>query len=258
VVQLRVFANRAYAAATAVNFLVGTAIFAGSLLLSLYCGTVMHYRALDIGRVFLMGTWIQLFIFPLAGRLVTRVDPRLLLLIANAGIFTSLWMNGHLTANASMRSIVTPLFVRAVGTGFGFVPLTFLAVASLRAVDRPGGTALFNLTRELGASIGTAWMSTMLDRHTKQSFTFITSHVDAYSSLVPEQSSLLLRGPGSRLYDPGRGALAALQQRISGQALLSSFNACFMLLAVAFAFATLLVFFMKRPQAGGSVDAAAH
>src|SRR5258708_17067963 len=56
VVDLRVFRNRAYAAATTLNFLVGTAIFAGSVLLSLYCGTILHYRALAIRRVFLIGT----------------------------------------------------------------------------------------------------------------------------------------------------------------------------------------------------------
>src|SRR5262249_3202709 len=105
VVELRVFANRAYSAATALNFLVGTAIFAGSLLLSLYCGTIMRYRAIDIGRVFLLGTWIQLLIFPLVGRLVTRVDPRLLLLVANTGIITSLWMNSHLLPSADTGSI---------------------------------------------------------------------------------------------------------------------------------------------------------
>ena len=259
VVELRVFKNRGYSAATALNFLVGTAIFAGSLLLSLYCGTIMHYRAIDIGRVFLFGSWIQLFIFPLAGRLVTKVDPRRLLVIATAGIFLSLWMNAHLTADAGMASIVLPLFIRAVGTGFGFVPLTFLAVASLRPSERPGGTALFNLTRELGASIGTAWMSTMLDRDTKKAFTFITSHVDAYNPLVTEQAAVLRHGPGSRIFDPGAGALAILQQRIGVQALLSAFNSCFLLLAMAFLAASWVILLMKRPTPGVALDAkAAH
>src|SRR5439155_10194893 len=156
----------------------------------------------------------------LAGRLVMKVDPRLLLVVANAGIFASLWMNGHLTADASMPAIVHPLFVRAIGTGFGFVPLTLLGVASLSPAQRPGGTALFNLTRELGASIGTAWMSTMLSRQVKQNFTFIISHVDAYGSLAAEQRTLLEHGPGARLFDPQGAALAVLNQRIGGQALL--------------------------------------
>ena len=254
VVDLRVFANRGYAAATALNFLVGTSVFAGSLLLSLYCGNIMHYRALDIGHVFLLGSWIQLLIFPLAGKLVTKVDPRMLLALSIAGIFTSLWMNAHLTADADTHALVLPLFIRAVGTGIGFVPLTFLAVASLSPSQRPAGTALFNLTRELGASIGTAWMSTMLDRESKRSFNFITSHVDAYSSVVADQLSLIERGPGSRIFDPSHGALAVLQQRISQQALLRAFNHNFLLLALAFLGSSWLILLMRRPSPGGAPD----
>jgi DHA2 family multidrug resistance protein len=259
VVELRVFANRAYAAATMLNFLVGTAVFAGSLLLSLYCGTIMHYRALDIGRVFLLGSWIQLLIFPVVGRLVSRVDPRLLLVVANGGIFTSLWLNAHLTGAADLHAIVQPLFVRAVGTGFGFVPLTILAVAALPAAQRPAGTALFNLTRELGASIGTAWMSTMLDRETHRAFTAITSHVTTATATANEQLALLTHGPGAQLWDPADGALAVLQQRIAGQALLRAFNHNFLLLALLFAGASWLIALMRRPQASAAVDSkAAH
>jgi DHA2 family multidrug resistance protein len=258
VVDLRVFRNRAYAAATTLNFLVGTAIFAGSVLLSLYCGTILHYRALDIGRVFLMGTWIQLLIFPVVGKLVTRVDPRLLLVIANAGIFGSLWLNAHLTAEVTTGQVALPLFVRAIGTGFGFIPLTVLGVASLPPAQRPGGTALFNLTRELGASIGTAWMSTTLARQVKQNFTFITSHVDAYGTLVAEQRALLEHGPGARLFDPQGAALAVLNQRIGAQALLRAFNNTFLLLGFAFLAASWVIVLMRRPRRGAPVDAGAH
>ena len=258
VVDLRVFNNRCYASTTTLNFLVGTAIFAGSVLLSLYCGTIMHYRALDIGRIFLRGTWIQLFIFPVVGRLVTKVDPRFLLAVACAAIFTSLWLNAHLTADATLGDVVEPLFVRAIGTGCGFVPLTFLAVAALPPHQRPGGTALFNLTRELGASVGTAWMSTMLDRQARQNFTFITSHVDAYSPLVVERRVLLEQGAGARLFEPGDATLAVLKARISEQALLCAFNSNFLLLAFAFLAATGLIVFMRRPIAGDAVDAGGH
>jgi DHA2 family multidrug resistance protein len=258
VVELRVFQNRGYAAATTLNFLIGTAVFAGSLLLSLYCGTIMRYRALDIGRVFLLGSWIQLLIFPLAGRLVMKIDPRLLLVVANTGIFTSLWLNGHLTADASMPAIVHPLFIRAIGTGFGFVPLTLLGVASLPPSQRPGGTALFNLTRELGASIGAASMSTLLDRESKRAFNAITSHVDGYGTVLAEQASALKLGPGSRVFDPEAGVLAVLRQRIAGQALLSAFNHCFLLLAFAFLAASWLILFMRRPPAQGVDTSSAH
>jgi DHA2 family multidrug resistance protein len=131
-------------------------------------------------------------------------------------------------------------------------------VASLPPSQRPGGTALFNLTRELGASIGTAWMSTMLDRESKRSFNFITSHVDAYSSTVQDQLSLLEHGPGARLADGHDAALAVLRQRISQQALLHAFNHNFLLLAFAFAGASWLVLLMRRPDARGVDTKGAH
>src|SRR6185503_16969241 len=78
VVDLRVFANRSYTAATGINFIVGTALFAGSFLFSLYCGTVMRYSALDIGLIFLKGSAIQLLLMPLIGRFGGKVDGRIL------------------------------------------------------------------------------------------------------------------------------------------------------------------------------------
>jgi MFS transporter, DHA2 family, multidrug resistance protein len=246
VVELRVFKNRSYAAATTLNFLVGTCIFAGSVLLSLFCGTVLHYRALDIGKVFLCGSWIQLLIFPLVGKLVTRVDARILLAFACTGIFTSLWLNAHLTATATFGDVVTPLFIRGVGIGFGFVPLTFIAVSALPQRERPGGTALFNLTRELGASVGTAWMSTTLERHAKQNFTFLTSHVDAYSALVVDWRAFLEQAAQGRVFDAPAGTLAVLKDRLNAQAVLCAFDGSFFALALAFLAATGLVVFMRK------------
>ena len=175
-----------------------------------------------------------------------------------AGIFTSLWLNAHLTAEVSLGQVAFPLFVRAIGTGFGFVPLTMLGVASLPPAQRPGGTALFNLTRELGASIGTAWMSTMLARQVKQNFTVITSHVDAYGSLAAEQRALLEHGPGARLFDPQGAALAVLNQRIGAQALLKAFNNSFLWLGLAFLAASWVIVLMRRPQRGGALATDAH
>ena len=248
-VDLRVFKDRGYAAATGLNFLVGTSIFAGSFVFSLYLGTIMHYRALDIGLVFLRGSWIQLLIFPVVGALVSRIDPRRLLLVSFAGICLSLYLNGHLTPQADTFHLVLPVFVRAVGTGFGFVPLTFLAVSSLPVDKRPAGTALFSVTRELGASIGTAAMSTLLDRRQKEFFSATTSHVDIYSATTQEQLRTIAEGPGTRLANGGNaadGALALMQLRITTQALLRAFNEAFMTLAVCVGVGMVLIFLIRR------------
>ena len=68
---------------------------------------------------------------------MSKVDPRLLLVVANAGIFTSLWLNAHLRADVTTGQVALPLFV-AIGTGSGFGSNDGFGVASLPAAQRPG------------------------------------------------------------------------------------------------------------------------
>src|SRR5262249_61875739 len=79
VVDLRVFRNRSYTAGTLLNLLVGLALFSGSFLFSLFCGTVLRYSALNIGMVFLVAGIPQVLLMPLVGKFGDRIDGRFIL-----------------------------------------------------------------------------------------------------------------------------------------------------------------------------------
>jgi DHA2 family multidrug resistance protein len=257
VVDLRVFKSRSYAAATSLNFLIGTALFAGSFLYSLYCGVVMHYQALDIGLIFLKGSWIQLLIMPLAGRLIGKVDSRSMIAVGLTGVLASLWLNGHLGPEADTHAMIMPVFVRACALGLCFVPLSVVALSDLSPAERGSGAGLFNVTRELGGSIGTAWMSTRLDGMTKQSYSDLAPHVDAYGQVASEQIRSAQAGLGAHAWDGYGAALTSISGRISLQALVRAFNANFLTLAALFAMSLMVVFLLKKPK--GQVDvSAAH
>jgi len=193
---ISVFANRGYSAATALNFLVGTASLRLAAL-SLYCGTHMHYRALEIGHVFLLGKLDSLLIFPLAGRLVTRIDPRLLMLLRQRGHLHQPMAQRPISPQTPIwATIANRLFIRAVGTGIGFVPLTFLAWPRFhrRSAGRHRPVQPDPRTGRLDRH--------RLDEHharpqSKRAFTFITSHVDPYGAVVADQATLLEHGPGA-------------------------------------------------------------
>jgi MFS transporter, DHA2 family, multidrug resistance protein len=258
VVDLRVFKDITYTAATALNFLVGTALFAGSFLFSLYCGTIMHYQAIDIGLLFLKGSWIQVLIMPIVGKLVGKIDARAMIAAGIGGILYSLWLNAHLTSQADNHAMLMPIFVRACFLGLCFVPLSVVALSGLSPKLRGSGAGLFNLTRELGGSIGIAWMSTHLTNSSKQFGSDLAVHVDAWNPTVMDQLQSLRSGIGSRLYDAGQGALAILGLRIQTQALMRAFNQCFLTLAFFFAASLLLVLLLKREDPSVKVGAAAH
>ena len=257
-VDFRVFANRTYAASTGLNFLIGTALFGGSLLYSLYCGVVMHYAALDIGIVFLKGSWIQVVMMPIVGRTMHKVDTRWMVGIGLAGVLLSLWLNAHLDMQADSRTMILPIFVRAASLSLCFVPLSVAALSDLPPQQRGNAAGLFNLTRELGGSIGAAWMSTQLDTNTKQNLSDLARNIDVYSPIAMEQLATLQRGVAARLFDPQAGALALLSGKLGLQALIKAFDQGFFTLCAYFLFAFVLVFLLKKPKGGAGAAPPAH
>jgi DHA2 family multidrug resistance protein len=257
VVDLRVFKSRAYTAATILNFLIGTVLFGGSFLYSLYCGTIMHYRALDIGLVFLKGSWIQLFLLPIVGRTLGKVDSRYFIFFGLVGVTLSTVLNANLTPAADSFTMTMPIFIRAVSLSFCFVPLTVVALSGLPPRERGSATGLFNATRELGGSIGTAWMSSRLAANAKVHYTYVASHVDAYGSVAQEQLRTMQGGFTGRVADPVAASYGAMSGRMNLQALSMAFSDGFSTLAALFLISLVVVFFLAKPQA--SVDtSAAH
>ena len=258
VVDFRVFKNVSYSAATALNFLIGTALFAGSFLYSLFAGTILHYEALDIGMLFLRGSWIQLLIMPLVGRLIGKVDNRGLITFGIVGLVGSLWLNGHLTQLVDTHAMVMPIFVRSLALGFCFVPLSVVALSGLKPAERGSAAGLFNLTRELGGSIGTAWMSTMLTNSAHQFRTDLARYADPYSPMFQEQLRQA-QGAVARLPDPIQSGYALMASRLDSQALIRAFNSGFLALAAVFALSLLLVFLLRKPKGNAAeIAAAAH
>jgi DHA2 family multidrug resistance protein len=248
VVDLRVFKNASYAAGTGINFLLGMALFSGGYLFSLYCGAVMRYTALDIGRVFMYAGLVQIVVMPLIGRFAPKFDGRLLIGLGIIGTAMSLWMNTRLTAQAGFWDLTASQLVRAASLGFVFISLTVSALSNLPAEQRGGAAGLFNLTRELGGSIGTAWMGMTLDDHTKRYAASMAEHVSLYQPSTTDQLGLLKGGLWGRVYDATQGALSVLQLRISLQSLVRAFEDGFWYLTAAFACGLVLLLLIRKPD----------
>ena len=256
IVDFRVFTNRTYAAGTGINFLVGVALFSGAYAFSLYCGAVMRYTALEIGRIFLAAGLIQIVVMPLIGRFGARVDGRYLVAFGIVLVAASLYFSGGLTGASGFWDLTYPQMLRAFGLGFVFVPLTVMSLADLPTHQRGAATGLYALTREVGGSIGTAWMGTLIDTQTKVHLVHITSHVDVYRPVAQETLSTLQRTVGAGLPRPLDAALQILQMRIGFQALVRAFNDAFVQAAAVFSIGLVLVFLMKRPNPGVKIDGA--
>jgi len=244
VVDLRVFKNRSYAAATGLNFLLGLAVFGAAYLFSLYCGAVMHYQALDIGRVFLLAGLSQIFLMPVIGKIANRVDARYMLVVGVSMTALSQWVASQLTSEAAFLDLVYPNVIRSFGLAFVFVPVSIAALSDLPLAQRGNATGLFNLTRELGGSLGTAWMGKIVADGITTHSSQLGEHVSPYSPLVQEA----WLGALGRSMDP----VSALASRVSREAMVISFNDGFRVTMLAIGLGIVMVLLLKRARPQGA------
>ena len=250
IVDLRIFANRTYASGTGINLLMGLALFSGNFLFALYCGSVLRYSALDIGKVFLASGASQIILMPLVGRFGGKADQRVLLFLGILGVTTSLWMNAHLTERSGFGDLVASMAVRSMALAFVFIPISVIALSDIEPAKRGNATGLFNLTRELGGSIGTAWMGLVVDQGVKTHGSYLAESVNPYNPIAQEQYGAIRGALASQARSPEGVAETMLAMKVKVQALVLSFQEGFMKATAVFLVCLVLVLLVKKPKGG--------
>src|SRR5262249_41151768 len=169
-----------------------------------------------------LGTMACMFI---VGRLIGKVDTRLLLLV---GLLLTAWamydMTGW-TPAVSQWTIAVTGFIQGAGLGFLFVPLTTVTFATLDPAKRGDGTGLYNLSRNIGSSVGISAVSYMLTRNGQITTALMGANVTAPIGDVAQHAVRELN-PG-----PARGR-AALNAKIQNQAAIISYIDDFKLMMI--------------------------
>jgi DHA2 family multidrug resistance protein len=248
-VNLRVFKDRNYAAGTGINFLTGIALFGTSYLFSLFCGVVLHRGALDIGLLFLTAGVLQLALMPIIGALSPRLEPRALLVTGIATVCAGLWVSGRFTDQSAFWDLARPQMLRGIGLSFIFGPASVVALTNLPRSELGNASGLYNATRELGGSIGTAWMATHVTNAAKLHASHIAEYVHPFNPLVYDFN----RSVADAAHISGSSPDALLGLRLQTQAWVASFNGGFERTAMVFAigFMLLLVIRTRRPEPAG-------
>ncbi len=180
----RLFQDRNFSVGLMLIFMVGVILLATLALLTPYLQHMMGYPIVTAGLVLGprgVGTMVAMLI---VGRLINRVDPRLLLM---TGLILSAWvlheMTGY-TPDVSRFQLVANGVVQGMGLGFMFVPLSTITFATLKPEFRTQGTALFSLSRSMGSAIGISLVIFMLGRNTQ------VAHADLAALVTPFNAAL--------------------------------------------------------------------
>jgi DHA2 family multidrug resistance protein len=188
----------------------------------------------------------------ISGRLVSRMDQRLMLAFGCSVQAVSLWMMTHITATMDFWSLAWPRFVQGFSFGFIFVPLQALALATIRTERLSNATAAYNVVRNIGGSTGVAMATTLLARRAQEHQATLTTHIHVWNPAVAERlrdwtDHFLAQGADS--FTAGRRAMAMLYRETLVQAQVLSYADDFWVLLVVFCGVLVLAPFMHRVRA---------
>ena len=259
VVNLRLLLSRNLGLSTVVAFVLGMGLYGSVYLIPLYLGEVQGYSPLLIGETLIWVGLPQLLIFPILPLLMKKFDIRLLVFVGCLLFAASCFMNAYMTADYAKDQFIWANVVRALGQPFTIVPITGLAVATLARKDAGDGSALFNMFRNLGGSVGIAILSTVVTRREQFHDERIGESVTAYSLAAQGRLQAIQASFEARGFDPTtamRQAYGVVKRTMRREANIMAFNDAFLIVGISLLLGAMIVWFCKKPASGAS--AAAH
>ena len=222
------------------GFIVGVVLYGTMALLPLFLQGLMQYPVVYTGIVTAprgIGTMLAMLV---VGRLVQKVDLRLIMATGFALTAMALWQMTHITLQMDSHLIVTSGFIQGVGIGFTFVPLSAAAFATLAPRLRNEGTPIYSLLRNIGGSVGISVVQSLLTRGMAQ------SHANLATFIAPGNPALAQLPPA--LAADSTAALALLNAEVTRQASLVAYANDFWIMMAVTVLAIPLLVLMRPPR----------
>jgi len=245
VLRLTPFRRLTFALACLLNLVIGFGIFASVYLTPIFLGRVRGFSSLEIGTtVFVTGIFMTLSA-PLAARLTTLVDQRIVMAFGFSLFALASWLTAGITSSWGFWELFLPQAIRGFAVLLCIVPAVGMALNGMPPDELRYASGLFNLMRNLGGAIGIAAVTTWLQdfgRFHGERFGEALGHAnrEGLASAVARISTL-----SSDAAHAGRLLQAELAQFVTQQALTQAFQDVFVVLAALFAAALLIVPFCK-------------
>jgi DHA2 family multidrug resistance protein len=249
VVDLRTFKNISFTTGSTVMFIGFFNLFASIVLLPIYLQTLMGYTSFLSGFVLGPGGMATLISLPIAGRLVTKVNPKALLscgIVINA---YATYLMSNFTLNADFATVIWPRVVLGIGMGFFFIPLTTLTMSGIKKEDMGNASGIYNLLRNLGGSFGVAFVTTILARRTQYHQAHLIEHLTPYDfsyQSALNQGVQTFQQKGVPAVQAQQGSLSNIYNQMLRQASMMSFNDAFHLVCLIMILIVPLVFLMRQ------------
>jgi DHA2 family multidrug resistance protein len=257
IVDLKLLKNRNFGTAVFLQLILGMVLFGSTVLIPQYLQTLLGYTAERAGMVLSPGGFVLMAMMVVAGRAVSKFDPRMLVCIGYALTAAGLYNLTRLSLDSSFGTITFWRALQVVG-----LPLVFIPISTLNYVGVPPSksnqiSSLSNFARNLGGSAGTALLTTFLARtaqiHQNQLAAHSGSANFGYTSYIAAFTRAGIANGLSATQASG-AAVASVYQQMIRQATMLSYKGAFTVLSIVIACLMPLPFLMRLPAKRLKVD----
>jgi DHA2 family multidrug resistance protein len=254
IVELKVLKDRNLSIGSILSFVLGFGLFGSTFIIPLYTQTIMGWTAFQAGMLMIPSTIFTAIMMPVVGKLMERGTPMRLLISVGMIIFFiySIMAYYVLTPNTGSDAFFWILVIRGVGLGLLSIPITTLALSTLKGQQIGQGAALSGMLRQLGGSFGVAIISTYLLRENQTHRVDLLSGFSITNPQVQNRVQALTQGfhqKGFPVDIAKQMAYKLLDAMVNVQATILSYMDVFLWIGVMFLVCVpFVILFVKKPK----------
>lgn len=258
IVELRVLKNGNLRVGTILSFILGFGLYGSTFIIPLYTQATLGWTAQQSGALMIPAALTTAFMMPIIGQLLQKGVKQQYLVASGMLLFFiySFWGYKIMTPDTGKDDFFWMLIVRGIGMGMLFIPITTLALSTLRGQQIGQGAAFTGMMRQLGGSFGIACITTLLARKNMVHRSDLVANLGINDADVQQRLQALQHGFMAKGMSPNvalKAAYQAMDYTVLKQASVLSYMDAFLYLGILFLICIPFVL-LVRGNRGNKVD----
>jgi MFS transporter, DHA2 family, multidrug resistance protein len=233
VIELRMLSDRNFTLPVSLVILLTFTLYGTAILNPVFLQELLGYDAMKAGLVMAPRGFGTMFAMLLLGTLSRRgFDTRFLVGVGFGLVAVAMWEMAGLNLQSDTSRIVWPTVLQGIGTGLVFPGLSAAALSSMPRQRMGYAASLYAVTRNLGAAIGTSYLTTMLIRQQQVQQSYLVEHVSIFSLMKTPAMGNTQTDLAHQLAAGQQQGMILLYHAVQRQAMMLSFNDIYRMLCV--------------------------
>ena len=260
--DLRLLRDRNFAMSNLLMFVFSIGMFGSTFLLPLFLQNSLGYTALQSGAVFLPVGIIQGHFSPISGWFSDKVNPKVPIIAGVGLLVASFFLNSNLSFLTEHSYIMTSLYLRGLGMGLIFTPLSTLSLLTIPREKMAQASGIMNTVRQIGGSLGVALLSTILTArvsfHAQMYGGSVQSGSQAFQSATRNMAYFIQQHGGGSFSTALRQGQSILMSNVNSQAYIQGINDDFLIAAFISILGFVPILLLKSKKKGSGPVESEH